>query len=102
MIAEGLLPPPKPRLNRKKFAEEVKEEFKEMNSYEDFYYVAQAISMMSPSRKHKISSEELGVLKMMKLSMEIKKFIKEKTAAGKDSFDPMELFEEVVIPIMKL
>lgn len=102
MIAKGILPPPKPRLNRRKFAEDVKEEFNEMSSYDDYYYVFQAISLMTPTRNHKISSEELGVLKMMKLAIGIKKFLEQKTEAGEDSYNSMELFKEVVYPIMKL
>lgn len=102
MIAEGLLPPPKPRLNRKKFAEEVKEEFNDIEAYGESFYLLQAISIMTPSSSKKISSEELGVLKVMKLAVALKKFYKQKKLEGNKDVTIKDLYEEVIRPIVNL
>ena len=41
--ADGVLPPDKPRLNRKKFAREVWEDFSEMDVYTADFYLRKAI-----------------------------------------------------------
>lgn len=101
MIAKGILPPPKPRLNRKKFAEEVREEFRPLCSFGNFQYFLDAILWMT-STKGKISSEELGVFKVLKIAVELKKFTEEKRAAGESEYNLSEAYEKVVYPIMKL
>lgn len=49
-----------------------------------------------------ISSEEVGVLKLMKISMEYKKFEEEKKAQGETKYSIGELYEKVVVPILNL
>ncbi len=105
MRAKGILPPVKPKLNRSKFAKEVDAEFKEsFGAYTDIQYLYHAISFMKPPSgvKTKISPEEMGVLKLLKIAMEIKKFFKEKISNGESKYNVVDLYEKVVKPIMDL
>ncbi len=72
--AEGKIPPDKPRLNRKKFAEEVLAEFHEMGGIEDVLYIYKAIACMVGPKMPKITAEQVGVLKMLKIAVETKNF----------------------------
>jgi nitric oxide synthase oxygenase domain/subunit len=60
--AEGLVPPIKPKLNRKKFAKEVIEEWQD---HGDVFYLSKAFSWIVPSgeTKQKISLEQIGALR---------------------------------------
>ena len=48
--ADGVLPPDKPRLNRKKFAREVWEDFSEMDVYTADFYLRKAIMATVPCK----------------------------------------------------
>lgn len=102
--ADGILPPTKPRLNRKKFAEEVKTEFKEsLCKYDDVIYLREAISWFMPSCNiDKVTPEEIGVLKMLKIAIELKKFYEEKTKQGETKYKPYEVYEKIVLPIKEM
>lgn len=107
MREKGLIPPVKPRLNRNKFAKEVIEEFnKSFKYFEDVQYLYEAISVMKPtissSIKPKISSEQIGVLKVLKIAMGIKKFEDQVKASGEKSYKYGELYEKVINPIRDL
>ena len=100
---EGCLPPVKQRLNRKKFRDEVTSEFKQLEQIHDFHYLLQAISIMAPgSETRSISSEGVGVLKVMKMAVEIKKFEENKTKNGEKTYKAGELYEEVIKPIFNM
>jgi hypothetical protein len=101
---KGLIPPIKQRLNRKKFAKEVLDEFKEFNSIGDIIYLYRAVSCMAPSTGYinKVTPEEVGALKVMKLAMEWKKFEHQKREQSDGSYKIKELFEEVIEPIKSL
>ena len=97
---KGILPPIKPKLNRKKFAKEVIEEWDKNG---DALYLRAALGAMVPSEHSKnISSEQIGVLKLMKISMEYKKFDEEKKAQGEMKYSIGELYEKVMAPILNL
>ena len=97
---KGILPPIKPKLNRKKFAKEVREEWDKNG---DALYLRAALGAMVPSEHSKnISSEQIGVLKLMKISMEYKKFDEEKKAQGETKYSIGELYEKVMAPILNL
>ena len=100
----GVLPPAKPRLNRKKFAQEVTEEFTEFGSFSDSEYLFQAIGWMLPAGTtwESITSEQVGLLKTLKLAMEIKKFMEGKIDQGETTYSVQELFDSVVRPVLKL
>lgn len=101
---QGLLPPDKKRLNRKKFAQEVMEEWnEEMQIFEigDAFCLSNAISCMVSSEMMKVTEEEVGVLKLLKIAMEIKKFRKKLKDENRESYTMGELYE-VIAPILKL
>jgi hypothetical protein len=100
---DGILPPIKPKLNRKKFSKEVIEEFKEFGGYSDLRSLYEAISWMLPSDiERKVTPEQIGLVKTLKLALEIKKFKEKKEAEGLDTYKVEELYEEVVKPIKNL
>jgi hypothetical protein len=105
---KGMLPPIKPRLNRNKFSKEVQEEFENsFERYTDIYYLYRAIGIMLPVKaetdiKVKISSEQIGVLKVLKMAMEIKKFEKEIAEMGEKEYSLMDMYEKVIAPVLNL
>ncbi len=101
----GIIPPVKTRLNRKKFAQEVQKEFYEsFNGYSDIRYLYEAIALMIPSSEYEtqITSEQIGVLKTLKLALEIKKFMEDKRAQGETEYKVGDLYEQVVKPVLNL
>ena len=102
---DGLLPPIKPRLNRKKFARETWAEF-------DAFYKAEPIRaelsllkaigfMVGPEMKE-VSSEEVGVLKLLKLAVEYNAFLEKLETEGRTTYTYGELIDEVILPITNL
>lgn len=74
--AEGVLPPNKPRLNRKKFAREVNKEWEELEigGITDISLILNVLAMMTRSGEYgAITSEDIGILKLKKCVIEIKK-----------------------------
>lgn len=101
---QGILPPDKKRLDRKKFAREVMTEWdEEMQIFEigDAFCLSNAISCMVSSEMMKVTEEEVGVLKLLKIAMEIKKFRKKLKDENRESYTMGELYE-VIAPILKL
>ncbi|WP_206460653.1 addiction module toxin RelE [Anaerovorax sp. IOR16] len=98
---KGIIPPVKQRLNRNKFAEEVIEEW---NNHGDIFYLPRALGYIIPSTefKTKITPEQIGALKVMKLAMEYKKFEEELRARGETSYNAVEFYKKVVAPIINL
>lgn len=106
---KGILPPVKPKLNRNKFAIETVNEFREnFGAFGDIVYLLKAINCMAPcvdmnlKPRPKITPEQVGVVKVMKLAMEIKKFEKDIIAKGETKYSVGELYEKVVAPIVNL
>lgn len=102
---EGLIPPDKPRLNRKKFARETWEAF-------DAFYKAEPIRaelsllkaigfMVGPDMKE-VTPEEVGVLKLLKLAVEYNAFLKKLEEEGREKYTYGELIDEVILPITNL
>lgn len=103
--AEGLIPPDKPRLNRKKFARET------WTEYEAFYKASpiraelaliRAIGFMVGPDMKEVSQEEVGVLKLLKLAVEYDVFLKKLEAEGRETYTYGELIDEVILPITNL
>lgn len=101
----GLLPPDKPRLNRKKFARETWEAF-------DAFYKAEPIRaelsllkaigfMVGPDMKE-VTPEEVGVLKLLKLAVEYNAFLEKLEKEGRGKYTYGELIDEVILPITNL
>jgi hypothetical protein len=101
---QGILPPSKPRLNRKKFATEVINEFEEgFNFYTDAIYFVKALGCVLPGKwESTITPEQIGIFKVLKLAVEIKKFSEEKIAQGETEYTLGELYDRVVAPVLKL
>lgn len=101
---QGLLPPDKKRLNRKKFAQEVTKAWKEeMNIYKfsDALCLQDAISCMTNYTIGKVTEEQVGVLKLLKIAIEIKRFKKKMLDEDRESCTVKE-FYEVIESILKL
>lgn len=97
---EGFLPPDKPRLNRKKFAEEVLKEYQEQDYGIDIY-IARAIWLMVSTNAHKVTPEQVGVLKLLKIAMETRKF-EQALPEGTKKYSIEEYLKKVVFPIEDL
>lgn len=99
---EGILPPDKARLNRKKFAREVMAEFKAMDVLAADLYLHRAISCMVSEDMTRVSEEQVGVLKLLKIAVETQKFMKALEAEGRKQYTIGEYVDKVVIPIRNL
>lgn len=95
---EGLLPPNKPRLNRKKFAREVWDEFNAMDTFTGDFYLRRAIAATVGPDMHEVTPEQVGVLKLLKLAVETEKFMKALEAEGRDKYTIGEYHEKVYAP----
>lgn len=82
--ADGVLPPDKPRLNRKKFAREVWEDFSEMDVYTADFYLRKAIMATVGPELHEVTSEQVGILKLMKLAVETDRFMQQLKKEGRE------------------
>lgn len=99
---EGILPPDKARLNRKKFAREVMAEFKAMDVLAADLYLHRAIGCMVSEDMPRVSEEQVGVLKLMKLAVETQKFMEALKAEGRTQYTIGEYVDKVVRPVMDL
>lgn len=100
--AKGVLPPDKPRLNRRKFAKEVWAEYEAMDPFRREFFLLKAIGCMVGPDMLKVTPEEVGVLKMLKVAVEMDKFSQRLKAEGRDSYTLGEISEKVVMPVLKL
>lgn len=100
--AEGLIPPDKKPLNRRKFAQEVREEFE---SYDGFqrYRLIEALGWMIPGelQRNPVTPEQIGVLKVMKIAVELDKFYKKLEADSREKYSLDEVWA-IVRPIIEL
>ena len=99
---DGVLPPDKPRLYRKKFAREVLAEFGAMDAYSADLYLRQAIGCMVSPDMNRVTEEEVGVLKLLKIAVESERFSKALEAEGRSQYTIGEYAEKVILPILKL
>lgn len=97
---DGILPPDKPRLNRKKFAQEVCDEWKDysLGDYVKLNTFIIVLEMMTNSGRYgNISKEDLGILKLKKCAMVLDQKLQEN-----DNRMTIEQIIEVLEPIWKL
>ena len=99
---DGILPPDKPRLNRRKFAREVMEEFRAMDVFAADLYLRRAIGCMVSEDMTRVSEEQVGVLKLLKIAVETQKFMKALEAEGREQYTIGEYVDKVVSPIRNL
>lgn len=99
MQARGVLPPDKPRLNRKKYIEEAREEWngKGGEYYEWDFWLHEAISyMLGHTDKHlRASPEAVGVAKTLKLAIRLKEFHHKLKAEGRTTYTVGEQYEYI-------
>lgn len=103
--AQGLIPPDKPRLNRKKFAQETWAEFEAFYTSEPIraeISLIKAIGFMVGPDMWKVSPEEVGVFKLLKLAVEYNAFLKKLEKEGREKYTYGELIDEVILPITNL
>ncbi|RGJ72633.1 addiction module toxin RelE [Eubacterium sp. TM05-53] len=97
---DGILPPDKPRLNRKKFAQEVCDEWKDysLGDYVKLNTFIIVLEMMTNSGRYgNISKEDLGILKLKKCAMVLDQKLQEN-----GNRMTIEQITEVIEPIWKL
>lgn len=99
---QGVLPPDKPRLNRKKFAKDVRAEWSAAEG-PLYAYVMASIGWMLPDDKGvlPVTPEQVGVLKLLKLALATKAYedaLPEETR----KYNAVDFFREVVEPIINL
>lgn len=103
--ARGVLPPDKPRLDRKKFARETWAEFEALYKAKPIraeLALIKAVGFMVGPEMHRVTPEEVGVLKLLKLAVEYDGFLDKLEAEGRETYTTGELVDEVVLPIIKL
>lgn len=100
--AEGILPPNKPRLNRKKFAAGVWAEYEQENLASFDIWLYKAIRSTVGPDMREVTAEEVGVLKLIKLAIEARKFHERLKAEGRATYKFQEYLDEVYEPVMKL
>lgn len=99
---KGILPPDKPRLNRKKFAKETIEEFEKVcGDFDGLMELWEALGWFVSKNPNKVTSEQVGIYKLMKVAIETKKFRNRMREAGKDEYNLQELCD-VISPIVRL
>lgn len=99
---EDLLPPDKPKLNRKKFAAEVWEDWISFGTFEDWMYLSRAINCMIGPDMTEVTPEQVGVLKAVKLAVEMKKFEERLKEEGREKYTIGEIYEAAVKPVLEL
>lgn len=101
----GFLPPDKPRLNRKKFARETWAEFWALRRAGPVHVdilLTEAIGFMAGPDMKEVSSEQVGVLKLLKMVVEYDAFLKKLETEGRETYTYGELIDEVILPIINL
>lgn len=106
LLERGILPPPKPRLNRKKFAKEVIKRMTESDfgcRLDDFEYISNALVLMLPSEfAREISLEHIGVLKVVKIAMDMKEYKQKLRDNGETTYNLLTMHDEVIQPTKDL
>ena len=102
MQEKGILPPDKKRLNRRKFIEEVRDEWnaKDQDCYIWDFYLMRAVSYMMSQTDKRLnpSPEAVGVAKLLKAAMKLKEFqdkIKSEGREDKKRLNRRKFIEEV-------
>lgn len=96
--AEGVLPPDKPRLNRKKFAKEVCKDWEELEigCITDITLILEVLAMMTRTGEYgSITSEDIGILKLKKCVIEIKKELQRQNRSCFSYYELYKICDEV-------
>lgn len=99
MQEKGILPPDKPRLNRKKYVEEARQEWNDKDSecfaWEIYLYQAISIMLGAVDRQLRVTPEAVGVAKCLKLAIRLKEFSDHLKAEGKTTYTLGEQLEYI-------
>lgn len=100
---QGIIPPDKPKLNRKKYVEEARNEWNGKDK--DFYawdiYLYEAISIMlgTVDKNLRVTSEAVGVAKCLKLALRLRKFSAKLKEEGRNEYtmkEKLDFIQEVL------
>lgn len=91
MQEKGILPPDKPKLNRKKFIEEAREEWNGRDSecyiWEGYLMVAMSYMLMQrEGMSSRASLEAVGVAKVLKVAIRLREFSKMVREKGENEY----------------
>lgn len=96
--AEGILPPDKPRLNRKKFIEEAEAEWAGRDTEclaWDLYMMRAVFYVMGHGNVRGISPEAVGAAKVMKVAIRLHRFESELKENGRDKYSFREQYDYI-------
>ena len=96
----GLLPPDKPRLNRKRFIEEARKEWNERpgNCHIWEHFLMQAFSYMlnhTEGRSIRASPEAVGAAKVLKLAIRLQQFYEETRSRGENEYKVTDQYDYI-------
>lgn len=97
--AKGILPPDKPKLNRKKYIEETMELWDksvEIGYAREFYLLTALVMITTLRDRHgRVSSEAVGAAKVMRMCMRLFEFEKKIKEEGRTSYTYGEQYEYI-------
>lgn len=102
---QGVLPPDKPRLNRKKFVQETWSEFQwflKRDPIRAQWTLLRAIGFLMGPELPEVTAEQVGICKLLKVAVEYDRFLARLEAEGRKDYSIGELVDEVVMPVWKL
>lgn len=95
---EGILPPDKPKMNRKKFVQQARSEWDDTGySIELWVFFSQALQIMlnDTDKSGHISLEAVGVARLIRLVVRLKEFNDMLIKEGRNSFTLKEQYEYI-------
>lgn len=96
---KGILPPDKPKLNRQKFIAEAEAEWnsRDKECFVWNVYLIQAISYMIGHMEKgiRLSREAVGVAKVLKIAMRLRKFSEEMESKGEHEYKLMDQYNYI-------
>lgn len=99
MQERGILPPDKPKLNRKKYIEEARNEWNEKDNecyvWELYLQEAICLTLGLTDRQYRVSPEAVGVAKTLKLAIRLKEFDDKVKKEGRDTYKIGEYLEYI-------
>ena len=102
---QGVLPPDKPRLNRKKFGRETWSEFEALLGRDHIraeHALLHAIGFLAGPELPSVTAEQVGICKLLKVAVEYDRFLARLEEEGRKDYSIGELEDEVVMPVWKL
>ena len=96
--AEGMIPPDKPRLNRKRFVEEAEAEWTGRDPaclVWDLYIIRALFYVLGHGSARGISPEAVGAAKILKLAIRLHRFETELKENGRDKYSYREQYDYI-------